>query len=82
MVKTEDEIARIRRSVQTNSEAFDNVAREFASGHDRVARSRPSLDYQMRKLGAEGTAFETIVASGPRPLSRTRSPTQQTAGRG
>jgi len=65
MVKSPAEIARIRRSVETNSQAFDQA----------VARVRPGmkeqdlaaeLDYRMRRLGAEKSSFETIVAGGPR----------------
>ena len=65
MVKSSYEIAMIRSSVEVNSRAFEQA----------VARIRPDmresdlaaeLDYRMRRQGAEGPAFETIVASGPR----------------
>jgi len=65
MVKSPTEIARIRRSVETNSRAFEQA----------VARVRPGmkerdlaadLEYRMRRLGAEKPSFETIVAGGRR----------------
>jgi Xaa-Pro aminopeptidase len=65
MVKSPTEIARIRRSVETNSRAFEQA----------VARVRPGmkeqdlaaeLEYRMRRLGAEKPSFETIVAGGLR----------------
>lgn len=79
MVKTEDEIAKIRRSVQTNSAAFSQVTGILRPG---VTESEiaAGLDYEMRKLGADGTAFETIVASGPRTALPHASPTQQPVG--
>lgn len=65
IIKTEEEIARIRRSVATNSAAFDTVAKGLKPD---VSESEiaAQLDYEMRRHGAQGTAFETIVASGPR----------------
>ena len=65
MVKSPEEIELVRRSVETNSKAFEQA----------VARVRPGmkeqdlaaeLEYRMRKLGAEKPAFETIVAGGVR----------------
>jgi Xaa-Pro aminopeptidase len=74
MVKSPAEIERIRRSVQTNSQAFDLA----------VARLRPGvkerdfaaeLEYRMRRLGAEKPAFETIVAGGVRSALPHAQPT-------
>lgn len=64
-IKSERELERIRRSVNTNSQAFEQT----------VARVRPGikeqdlaaeLEYRMRRLGAEKPSFETIVAAGAR----------------
>jgi Xaa-Pro aminopeptidase len=63
MVKNVDEIALIRRSVMTNSAAFDAVVKRIRPGR-KESDIAAELDYHMRKHGAEGTAFETIVASG------------------
>ncbi len=79
MVKTADEIARIRQSVNTNSDAFAAVLkgiREGTSESDIAA----DLDYQMRRHGADGTAFETIVACGDRTALPHARPTHQKLG--
>lgn len=64
VVKSSEEIDRLRRSALLNSEVFEAV----------VARLRPSwtearlaaeLEYEMRLRGAQGPSFPSIVASGP-----------------
>ncbi len=65
MVKSEREIALIRRSVLTNSRAFEIVLSRVRPGL-RESGLAAELEYQMRLLGAEKPAFDTIVASGPR----------------
>jgi Xaa-Pro aminopeptidase len=76
MVKSEDEIARIRRSVLTNSKAFDKTVRSIRPG---VTESdiAAELEYHMRRLGAEKAAFETIVAIGPRSALPHAQPTSR-----
>lgn len=73
-VKSEGEIARIRRSVLTNSKAFDKTIRFIRPG---VSESDVAgeLEYHMRRLGAEKPAFETIVAFGPRSALPHAQPT-------
>ena len=66
MVKSAGEIALIRRSVQTNSEAFEAALRVIRPGRTREADLAAEIDHCMRKLGAEAPAFETIVAGGQR----------------
>ena len=74
MVKSPDEIARIRRSVETNSRAF-----EQAVGRVRVGMKEQDLaaelEYRMRRLGAEKPSFETIVAAGVRSALPHAQPT-------
>jgi Xaa-Pro aminopeptidase len=65
MVKTEAEIAIIRQSVQLNSSAFEQAVKKARPGM-REYELAAEIDYRMRRLGAEGAAFDTIVASGPR----------------
>jgi Xaa-Pro aminopeptidase len=76
MVKSATEVQLIRQSVTTNSHAYDRA----------VARLKPSsteadfaaeLEYQMRRLGAEKAAFETIVAGGPRSALPHARPTSE-----
>ena len=64
-VKDEEEVARIRGAGRITVEVFEKVLRSVKPGVaecDLVAE----IEYQMRKRGAEGAAFETIVASGAR----------------
>jgi Xaa-Pro aminopeptidase len=74
MVKSDDEITRIRRSVLTNSEAFEKATRSIRPGA-RESAIAAELEYQMRRLGAEKAAFETIVAMGPRSALPHAQPT-------
>jgi Xaa-Pro aminopeptidase len=65
MVKDEDEIELIRTSVKTNSRALHAALKRFKPGMTEAALAG-EIDYQSRKLGADGPAFDTIVAAGPR----------------
>ena len=63
-VKSGSEIERIRRSVLLNSEAFEQGCRRARPRWTEMQLAA-EIEYQMRLLGAEKTAFDTIVASGP-----------------
>jgi Xaa-Pro aminopeptidase len=65
MVKSDAEIAAIRRSVELNSKAFEQTVRHIRTGMSEFELAA-ELDYRVRRRGAEGPAFETIVAAGPR----------------
>jgi Xaa-Pro aminopeptidase len=74
MVKSAAELSRIRRSVLTNSKAFEAACRRLRTGvseQDFAAE----LEYRMRRFGAEKPAFETIVASGVRSALPHAQPT-------
>ncbi len=63
MLKSPEEIAKIRKSVQVNSDAYARVIRRLRPGiteRDVAAE----IDFQQKILGADGTAFDTIVAAG------------------
>jgi len=79
MVKTDEEIARIRRSVLTNSQAYEKTIRSIRPGITESAIAA-ELEYQMRRLGAEKAAFETIVAIGPRSALPHAQPTARKLG--
>lgn len=64
LVKSAAEIDRIQESVVTNSLAFDRALRKLRPGRMTESDLAAEIDYQQRRLGAEGTAFNTIVASG------------------
>ena len=73
-VKSPSEIERIRRSVVTNSQAFEQGVARAKSGmkeQDLAAE----LEYRMRRLGAEKPSFETIVAGGERSALPHAQPT-------
>jgi len=76
MVKSEEEIAAIRQSVLTNSRAFDRAVRTIRPGV-RESELAAEIDYQMRRLGAQKPAFETIVASGARTALPHAQPSQE-----
>jgi len=74
IVKSPAEIERIRRSVETNSGAFEQTVPRVRPGmkeQDLAAE----LEYRMRRLGAEKPAFETIVAGGARSALPHAQPT-------
>ena len=74
MLKSPAEIARVRRSVQTNSRAFEAAVAGVCPGmteRDLAAE----LEYHMRRMGAEKAAFETIVAGGARSALPHAQPT-------
>lgn len=62
--KTPGELAKIRRAVQLNEEVFIEVYRRLRPG--MTEREAAWLVEQgIRQRGADGPAFETIIASGP-----------------
>ncbi len=65
MIKSDEEITRIRRSVLTNSQALEKTIPSIRPGVPE-AQVAAELEFQMRRLGAEKAAFETIVAAGER----------------
>lgn len=78
MIKSKTEIERIRRSVLTNSQAFEKTVQSIRPG---VSESHiaAELEFQMRRLGAEKPAFETIVAAGAHSALPHARPGQQRA---
>ncbi len=64
MVKTDDEITKIRASVITNSKALEAALKRFKTGMTETELAA-EIDYHSRKFGADGPAFDTIVAVGP-----------------
>lgn len=79
MIKSDAEIALIRRSVATNSEAFEKTTRSIRWGA-RESEIAAELEYRVRRLGAEKAAFETIVATGSRSALPHAQPTARKLG--
>jgi Xaa-Pro aminopeptidase len=65
MVKSPAELELIRRSVHTNSLAFERTVARLKSKSSESDLAA-ELEYRMRLLGAEKPSFETIVAGGER----------------
>jgi Xaa-Pro aminopeptidase len=63
-VKDEGELARLGRAAAIADEALMAVRPLLDAGPTEVDFGR-TLDHEMRRLGAQGPSFETIVASGP-----------------
>jgi Xaa-Pro aminopeptidase len=64
-VKSPAEIALIRRSVLANSEAFARTLKRVRAGLSELEIAA-ELEFQMKALGCERPAFDTIVAVGER----------------
>jgi Xaa-Pro aminopeptidase len=64
-VKSPSEIGTIKASVELNSAALEKGLRSFRHGMTESDLAA-ELEYRMRQLGADGPAFDTIVASGRR----------------
>jgi len=65
MVKDEDELALMREAALVGCRLFEHML-GFVRPGLREVDVAAELEYQARRLGAEGMSFETIVASGPR----------------
>ncbi len=64
-VKGREEIARIRQAASLGSETFEEIL-PFVKPGIRELEVAAEIEYRMRRKGAAGPAFETIVASGAR----------------
>jgi len=64
LCKQEEELAKIRKSVQLNEDVLQEVVKTFTPGMtEREAALR--IEDAMRRKGAERPSFETIIAGGP-----------------
>jgi Xaa-Pro aminopeptidase len=64
LVKDDGELARLERACSIASDALASVIGLLDTGPSE-AEFALALDSEMRRLGAEGPSFDTIVASGP-----------------
>jgi len=81
MIKSVEEAAAIRRSVQLNSKAFEEAIKHLRPDM-RESDLAAEIDYRVRRHGAEASAFETIVATGPRTALPHARPTAAKLVRG
>ncbi|WPD20810.1 MAG: Xaa-Pro peptidase family protein [Candidatus Electrothrix scaldis] len=63
VIKTEEEIQLIKKSVLLNEKVFQTVHKSIEPGMTEIEIAL-ALEQTMRKMGAEGPSFETIVAFG------------------
>ena len=64
-VKDPYEIGKIREAAEIGDKVFEEILSEIRVGV-READLAAEIDHRFRKRGASGSAFDTIVASGPR----------------
>ena len=81
MMKDECEIGLIRESVNLNSRALESALKRLRSGM-RESDIAAEIDYQSRRLGADGPSFDTIVAAGIRSALPHAHPGDAKAGPG
>lgn len=65
VIKDEVEIASIKKAVEIADEAFTHILKLIKPGV-REIEIAAEIEYHMKKLGASGPSFDTIVASGKR----------------
>lgn len=80
-VKDDDEIALLREACAIGDRALDETLGAIAPGHTEREVAR-RLEGAMVDLGADGIAFETIVASGPNSAIPHHRPTHREIERG
>lgn len=61
--KDEQEIALLRRACEITDQAFEHILNFIHPGRTEIEIAN-ELDFTMRKLGASGVSFDTIIASG------------------
>jgi Xaa-Pro aminopeptidase len=79
MLKSPAEIELIRQAVLTNSQAYEKAVNRLKpswSENDLAAE----IEFHMRRFGAEGAAFESIVAAGVRSALPHARPTAEAIG--
>ncbi len=75
-VKSESELVQMRRAARLISEVFEQTVEKIRPGITELELAA-EVDYCMRRLGAEGPSFETIIASGVRAALPHARPTSK-----
>ena len=79
--KTPEELAAMERTLRLTDEAFTLVAPTIQPGQTEREVAW-AIDETMRRLGAQGPSFETIVASGPNAARPHHRPSERRIGLG
>ena len=80
-VKDAGELARLARAADIADAALAAVRPMLGEGPREIDFGR-ALDFEMRRLGASGPSFETIVASGPNAAKPHHRPSERRIGPG
>ena len=75
-VKSGEEIGRMRAAAKLISQVFESVVEIIRPGL-KERELAAEIEYKMKKLGAEGPSFDTIVASGKRSALPHARPTEK-----
>ncbi|MGD0083862.1 MAG: Xaa-Pro peptidase family protein [Acidimicrobiales bacterium] len=81
VVKDEGELARIEQAANIADVALAQVKEHLAGGLTELEFAI-ELDFEMRRRGADGVSFETIVASGPNGALPHARPSDRRIGEG
>lgn len=76
LIKEKEEVLLIKEALNITLDTFDSIRNEIVPGvtEKEIANE---IEYRMKKLGAEGVAFDTIVASGKRSSLPHGNPTNK-----
>ncbi|MFO0704315.1 MAG: M24 family metallopeptidase [Patescibacteria group bacterium] len=80
-VKTDDEIRKIKKAIEISEKAFDNIS-SFIKPGVKESEIAARLEFEMKMLGSEKPAFDTIVSSGVRSAAPHASTTENVIGEG
>jgi Xaa-Pro aminopeptidase len=75
-VKDADELSRVRAAAELISDVFDSILRLIRPGLREIDVAA-EIEHRMKRRGAAGPSFETIVASGPRSAWAHARPTSK-----
>ncbi len=79
-VKDDEEISSIRKAIEISEMALEKTL-EIVKENVREQDIAAELEYNMKKLGADGIAFESIVITGPRTSLPHGRPTTRRLGK-
>lgn len=80
LVKDPGEVARVEAAARIADQALASVLPMLAEGPTETAFGS-ALDFEIRRLGADGNSFETIVAAGPNGAKPHHRPGPRPVGR-
>jgi len=78
-IKDSEEITRIKKAIEITKEAISTLRNKLRNREEKEIKAH--LEFQMQSLGAEGSAFIPIVASGTNSAYPHASPTQKKISR-